>query len=126
MELITMIFSGLALLAAIMCLFLTVQEKKRNQKRNAAALSYVDETVGTVKSETVAYVAQFAKDFDSRMKRLDEGMERLEKGIVPDYEQALAAANAVNDFNRGISNILGYDPSEALKAQREKERQGEA
>ena len=126
MALITMIFSGLALLAAIMCLFLTVQEKKRNQKRNAAALSYVDETVETVKSETVAYVAQFAKDFDSRMKRLDEGMERLEKGIVPDYEQALAAANAVNDFNRGISNILGYDPSEALKAQREKERQGEA
>lgn len=126
MELITMIFSGLALLAAIMCLFLTVQEKKRNQKRNAAALSYVDETVETVKSETAAYVAQFAKDFDSRMKRLDEGMERLEKGIVPDYEQALAAANAVNDFNRGISNILGYDPSEALKAQREKERQGEA
>ena len=126
MELITMIFSGLALLAAIMCLFLTVQEKKRNQKRNAAALSYVDETVETVKSETVGYVAQFAKDFDSRMNRLYEGMERLEKGIVPDYEQALAAANAVNDFNRGISNILGYDPSEALKAQREKERQGEA
>lgn len=119
MELITMIFSGLALLAATMCLCLTVQEKKRNQKRNAAALSYVDETVETVKSETVAYVAQFAKDFDSRM-------ERLEKGIVPDYEQALAAANAVNDFNRGISNILGYDPSEAIKAQREKERQGEA
>ena len=42
----------------------------------------------------------------------------LNKGIVPDFEKAKAAAQAVNDFNAGISGILGFDPYEAIKAQR--------
>lgn len=36
MEIITMILSGLALLAAVLCLILILREKKRNEKRNAA------------------------------------------------------------------------------------------
>lgn len=119
MEMIALIVSGLALLAAGVCLCLLIQEKKRNQERSAAALDYVDETVNSVKQEAAEYVAKFAEDMVRRIKN-------LENGVVPDYQQALAAANAVNDFNKGISNILGYDPGEALKAQREKERKGDA
>ena len=40
------------------------------------------------------------------------------------YEQAKAAANAVNDFNRGITNILGFDPVSALKKEQQRERLG--
>lgn len=44
-------------------------------------------------------------------------LEELEKGVVPDYEAAKEAAKAVNDFNAGISGILGFDPKEALRKQ---------
>lgn len=103
MQIITMIFSGLALLAATVSLILTIQEKKRNKKRNAAALRYTDETV---------------KD---HIAKLESRIEKLEQGITPDYERAKAAANAVNDFNRGITNILNFDPLEALRKERNRE-----
>ena len=49
----------------------------------------------------------------------------LKKGIVPDFEKAKAAAQAVNDFNAGISGILGFDPYDAIKAQRTENFGGE-
>jgi hypothetical protein len=48
----------------------------------------------------------------------EERLSNLEKGVVPDFEKAKAAADAVNDFNTGISGILGFDPHEVLKKQR--------
>jgi hypothetical protein len=39
----------------------------------------------------------------------------LENGTVPDFEKAKEAANAVNDFNAGISGILGFDPMEVIR-----------
>jgi hypothetical protein len=45
MLIIAIIMSGLALLAATVCLILLIQEKKRNQKRNAALIDYVDNTI---------------------------------------------------------------------------------
>lgn len=102
MEIISAIMSGLALLAATSCLFITVMEKKRSEKRNAALMQYADEGD----------------------KELAEKLEALEKGIVPDYEKARAAADAVNDFNKGISNLLNFDPMAALQAERQKERTG--
>ena len=101
MEMIALIASGLALLAAGVCLYLLMQEKKRNTKRNAAVIQLIER----VDNETTNRI------------------EKLEKGVVPDYEAAQAAANAVNDFNKGISNILGFDPVAALQAQRKNERQ---
>ena len=44
--------------------------------------------------------------------------------MVPKYEPAKAAADAVNDFNKGISAILGFDPYSALQAEKTKERMG--
>ena len=96
------ILSSLALLAAFTSAILVLCERKRSQKRNTALLQYIDS-----------------------VKNLEERLKALEKGVVPDFEKAKEAANAMNDFNAGISGILGFDPYKALQAQREKQHGGE-
>ena len=108
MQIIAFVMSGLALLAASVSLLMSVIEKKRSKKRNAAMLDYVTTTVNR---------GIQSSGFDGRI-------QKLEQGITPDYEQAKAAANAVNDFNRGITNILGFDPVSALKKEQQRERLG--
>lgn len=108
MQIIAFVMSGLALLAASVSLLMSVIEKKRSKKQNAAMLDYVTATVNR---------GIQSSGFDSRI-------QKLEQGITPDYEQAKAAANAVNDFNRGITNILGFDPVSALKKEQQRERLG--
>lgn len=106
MQMISMILSGLALLAAGVSLILTIHEKKRSEKRNAALIQYADASV---------------KELE---KRIQERLEKLEQGITPDYEQAKAAAEAVNNFSRGVSNILGFDPLKAYQAAQRREKMG--
>ena len=106
MQIITLILSGLALLAACISVFMNIYEKRRSKDRNAAMLKYIDSSIGNLE-----------RCVDGRIKE-------LEQGITPDYEQAKAAANAVNDFNRGITNILGFDPVSALKKEQQRERLG--
>lgn len=106
MQIITLILSGLALLAACISVFMNIYEKRRSKDRNAAMLKYIDSSIGNLE-----------RCIDGRIKK-------LEQGITPDYEQAKAAANAVNDFNRGITNILGFDPVSALKKEQQRERLG--
>lgn len=96
MEIIAITLSGLALLAAGVLSVLYVQEKKRNEKQRADAL------------------VEYAKGY----KELLERIENLEKGIVPDFEEAKSAVKAVDEFNRGLSNIMGFDPMEALQRDR--------
>lgn len=60
-----------------------------------------------------------------RIRALERKVADLEKGTVPDFEKAKAAAEAVNDFNSGISGILGFDPYQVLKAQRGENTGGE-
>lgn len=142
MEIIAIIVSGLALLAAGVCLLMLTEEKKRNQERNAAEKELrgqIDWCIGAIGEETTnrtKAVDHFKKEISDACFRLQnrllqemytefklayERIEKLEKGVVPDYEKAIAAADAVNKFNEGLSNILGYDPVEALEAQRRKE-----
>ena len=108
MQIIAFVMSGLALFVSIVSLAMYGIEKKRSKKRNAAMLDFVTATVNR---------AIQSSGFDSRI-------QKLEQGITPDYEQAKAAANAVNDFNRGITNILGFDPVSALKKEQQRERLG--
>lgn len=107
MTIFAVVMSSLALLAATVSVMITVMERKRSQERNAAQLQYTDTSVKAVEERIAARVGN------------------LEKGIVPDFEKAKEAANAVNNFNAGITGILGYDPYTALQAQREKESRGE-
>lgn len=100
------ILSSLALLAATTSVILVLDERKRSRERNAALLQHVDSRI----TETT--------------KNIADRIKALEEGAVPDFEKAKAAASAVNDFNSGISGILGFDPYEALQAQREKHHGG--
>lgn len=73
----------------------------------------------------LAALASFAAETKRSQKQkialaqFDKRLQDLEKGVVPDFEKAKAAAEAVNDFNAGISGILGFDPHEVLKKQRQ-------
>ena len=60
-----------------------------------------------------------------RSAELAKSIQDLQSGAVPDYEQAKAAARAVNDFNAGISGILGFDPYEVISRKRDNGDGGE-
>lgn len=113
MEYITMIMSGLALLAATVSLFISLREKKRNQKRNADMCNYVESVERDVKD-----------DLRLQSDKLSVKIDKLEQGIVPDYQEALAAKNSVDEFNRGLSAIMGYDPMEIARKAREDRHYG--
>lgn len=117
MEMIALILSGLALLAAITCLGMIVRNEKRSKKRNTALVQYVERHE---KDES-----HYRESVAQELGKIAGRAEKLENGMIPDYEQAKAAANAVNDFSKGISNILGFDPMEALKAERAKKEAGD-
>lgn len=122
MEIVTMILSGLALLAASVCLILLIQEKKRNQKRNTAALQYADAAAQKVLvlAKNEAHAAAEAA-YKNACEQFEKRVSDLEKGISPDYNEALAAKQAVDDFNMGISAILNFDPMAAVKKSREEQ-----
>lgn len=109
---IAIVLSSLALLAATVNIFLTLREKKRSEKRKTASLQYTDAAVQEARAELGCYI-------DRHLEKLDKRIKELESGTVPDYEKAKEAAKAVNDFNAGISGILGFDPMDALRKQRE-------
>ncbi len=121
MAIIAIILSSLALLAAIGDTILTLRERKLSQERNAAQMQYAD----SVGREAVDKASKAAETCVSGLAgSMDKRLSDLEKGIVPDFEKAKVAADAVNDFSSGITGILGYDPFDALKAIRAKENGG--
>lgn len=101
------ILCGLALLAAATCLFLFFQEKKRNEKRRAAMIRLIQEECGDI-----------PRNAREKFQKLEERIQNLEKGIIPDYEKARQAVDEVNKFNEGLSNMLGFDPLESMKKAR--------
>lgn len=103
MQILFFLLSALALLTAAVSLGLTIQEKKQSKKRDTAVIQYADQAAR------------------SQAEALAERVKKLEDGVTPDYAQARAAADAVNDFNRGITNILSFDPLEALRKERNRE-----
>lgn len=83
----------LSTLAGVCSVFSVIQEKERSRKM-VLALKTLNE--------------------------LEERLKKLESGIVPDYEEAKKAAKAMDDFSAGITGILTYDPTEALRKSRER------
>ena len=111
---------------------------KANQGSKTALLQYVDQQ----DRETAAAVEKLAKDMDSRMEKLfmavksvnkkaeeakkavKENADKiadLEQGVIPDFEMARKAADEVNKFNEGIAGILGFDPFDAMKRNRQED-----
>ena len=131
---ITTIMSGLALLAATVSLFISLREKKRNQKRNADMMNYVNvgnknlvDAIGTNEEVLLGKIkgAFYAiRKYSTEVDKLSTKVDKLEQGIVPDYQEALAAKNSVDEFNRGLSAIMGYDPMEVARKAREERHYG--
>lgn len=129
MEITCMILSTLALLAVGICLAETSKEKKRSEKQRAVTVDYIDRECAAVERRTadalgalsisIAELRQSLGAVQQSIGEIEEKVRKLEEGTVPDYEQAKAAASAVNDFSQGISNILGFDPFFALQKSRE-------
>lgn len=114
MVLFAIILGSLALLAVIANSALMIRERKRSQKRNAAQINYAD-----------AAIQSFQAELWPRLAQIEARIKALENGTVPDYEKAKAAASAVNEFNAGITGILGFDPYDALRRTRDEGTGGE-
>ena len=74
----------------------------------------VDKTIVALKKVN-GKVEEMQKAVQANKNRIED----LEQGVVPDFETAQKAVNAVNDINKGIAGILGFDPLEAMKKGRQ-------
>ena len=133
MMIVCIILSSLALLAAVVNVVLFCVEKKRNNAVRTAMVQYIDnmndgmeefvkerlESVNEEREKESAENAHFRKATNSTLNEMFEEIGKLKAGTVPDYEAAKAAANAVNDFNAGLSAIMNFDPIAVARARRQ-------
>lgn len=120
-----MIVSGLALLVATTGLVIAIDNKKHSEERNAALRTYIDKKAQQCVADAIDEINHLRQKLAIESATWDLRIQNLEEGITPDYEQAKAAAEAVNNFSQGLSNILGFDPVDALQAERRKKEQGD-
>lgn len=64
------------------------------------------------------------KELKGEISLIRKRLHDLEHGIVPDYNEALAAKNSVDEFNKGLSAIMGFDPVAAYRKQVERDKIG--
>lgn len=135
MEVLSVIMSGLALLAAMASLALWIWERKRSQKQRATMIRLISsETKAAVKYTDIEVKKVHAKadcirkDLDSMissMAETEKNVKDLMQGVVPDYEEAVKARDAVSSFSRDIAAILNFDPLQAAKETRMRNRSGQ-
>lgn len=134
-----LIVSGLALWAARRNYRALMEDKKRSEKQRAAMIHYVDKTVDLFRLEFGEKLGMAKKDLQdlnrkSRAELFESG--EWEKAVMQAAESKIAeavteicgkmsSAYFENDFNASLGNILGFDPYDAVRAQREKDRKGE-
>lgn len=126
---VAIVLSSLALLAAALCLLLLCREEKRRTKQRAALMKYTEDSVRLSADHLYRRCAELEGHLaetqsvlsvaEETIAMLQGKVSALESGTVPDFEKAKEAANAVNDFNAGISGILGFDPMAVIRKQRE-------
>lgn len=84
----------------------------------AKELQTVCHDLDTVSVEKLPEIYASLESIGNSLEDILRRTADLEKGIVPDFEQAREAARAVDNFNAGLSGILGFDPIETAKKQR--------
>lgn len=84
----------------------------------AEELQTVGHDLDTVSVEKLPEIYTSLESIENSLDDILRRTEDLEKGIVPDFEKALEAARSVDNFNAGLSGILGFDPIETAKKQR--------
>jgi 2,3-bisphosphoglycerate-independent phosphoglycerate mutase len=117
MDIVRDILSVLTLAVLIADVFLTVRNHRRSIARNATLVQYVDKTMDSAR-------VNILRDVNAVVDPLKAAVEDMSKGIVPDYEEAKKAAEATNEFHRGIANILNYNEMDSLRRMREAEQSG--
>lgn len=111
---VSFIFAAVCLAA---CTLMVRKERKARKLAIAEALDYVLRRMEESEHRQNLKNEKLCNDLKETEKRVAD----LENGIIPDFEQAKEAVKSVNDFNKGISAIMGYDPFEARrKAQEER------
>ena len=131
MEIARLIILVLCLIVSVADLVLNIRNSRRSASRIAALVQYVDKTMDAMHSEILKDVNDYTVGMKGSIEELTNkcgGMKAtlddLSKGIVPDYEEAKRAADAANEFHRGIANILNYNEMDALRRMREAEQTG--
>ena len=129
----------LAIIACVVsdvALILMIKERQSRQQESKSMrkkfADYVQMEVGAVYArvnevdakadrnvKAIRAVNSKAEGILKEVKKERLRIEDLEQGVVPDFEAARKAVDAVNDVNKGIAGILNYDPLEALKASRQ-------
>ena len=111
MENITMIMSGLALLAATANLFLHIREKKRNEKRNAAMVDYV----GAERKAAVREATRYAD------KAVEEKIDPVLRKVESIGDDLMNANGKFQDqLGQTLSNIMAFDPVDAYRKAQQK------
>lgn len=130
------ILSSFALLAAAVNITLYLVDKKRDPERRQALLDYIDNITYGVQTASEELISENNKAFSELLKEYikensafiehtekwlnehSKEIEILKSGGSPDYNKALEAAKAVNDFNASIVSIMNFDPVEAVRRKR--------
>lgn len=100
----------------------TLEEKSKAfvDYADTAASAAAHEVYTKQRVERTEALTHLSDAVDRTLADVLKRLEKLESGMVPDYEAALEAARAVNDFNTGLSAIMNFDPMEAVKKARNK------
>lgn len=117
--LICFVFAALCLAACALMVHNAINKinadiKKEENSRKAALREGFDAFFRTLREQE--------KEIEELRRQCSENEDRildLENGVIPDFEQAKEAVRSVNDFNKGISAIMGYDPFEARRKSQE-------
>lgn len=118
----------LILLAATMVL---LQREKRNSSLAWQAVRALEDRqertkdISSAAFEEAKDAIKAAIDLAAEVRKLRKRVDELENGVVPGFEEAKAAVKAVNDFNVGLSAIMGYDPMQAIRKGRDAEGESE-
>lgn len=119
------------LLAILVATMLLLQREKRNSSLAWQAVRDLEgklertKEVSTAAFKEATDAVKAAIDIADEVRKLRTRVKELEAGVVPGFEEAKAAVKAVNDFNVGLSAIMGYDPMQAMKKSRDGEGETE-
>lgn len=116
MQIIAMILSGLALLAASVSLILIVREKKRNEERNAAFELWKKSLRQYVDAKAEATLNDAKSHVD---KAIGEKVDPVLKKVESIGDDLMNSNTSFQDqLGQTLSNIMAFDPMEAQRKAR--------
>lgn len=116
MQIIAMILSGLALLAAGVSLILIIREKKRNEEWSAAFDRYKNTMLQYVDKKFEPLQADMKKYTDESITRKVDSVLKKVESIGDDLMNANTSFQ--DQLGQTLSNIMAFDPMESQRKAR--------